>query len=140
MRKKDVMQELPPLPRSELQVAQIVWRLGEATVRDVVDALPDDRELDFWTVQTYLRRLAQKGFLEVQKKGRSNVYSAAVEPQRVIGEVFRDTIDRLFNGEAIPVFQHLIEDRGLSDEEIEQLQTVLNELKVNRTRKSRKKK
>ena len=45
------MPELPPLPKSELEVARIVWNLGEATVRQVMAALPPDRELDFLTVQ-----------------------------------------------------------------------------------------
>lgn len=46
----------PALARSELEIAQVVWELKQATVREVVDALPPERELDFKTVQTYLRR------------------------------------------------------------------------------------
>ena len=102
-----------------------------------MDELPEDRGLDFWTVQTYLRRLAQKGYLKFRKDGRSNVYSAAVDPERVIGAVFADTVQRLFDGEAIPVFQHLIQDRGLTDEEIDHLQSVLDELKSRRRKKRR---
>lgn len=131
------MKNLPPLPRSELEVAQIVWRLENATVRQVLDELPEDRGLDFWTVQTYLRRLAQKGYLKSRKDGRSNVYSAAVDPKRVIREVFEETVQRLFDGEAIPAFQHLIQDRRLTDEEIDHLQSVLEELKFRRRKKRR---
>ena len=59
--------ELPPLPRSELEVARIVWKLKKATVRDVVDVLLPDRPVDFSTVQTYLRRL-ENGFYQ-QNRG-----------------------------------------------------------------------
>ena len=131
------MKNLPPLPRSELEVAQIVWRLENATVRQVLDELPEDRGLDFWTVQTYLRRLAQKGYLKFRKDGRSNVYSAAVDPKRVIRKVFEETVQRLFEGEAIPAFQHLIQDQRLTDEEIDHLQSVLDELKSRRQKKRR---
>jgi predicted transcriptional regulator len=48
------MAKRPALAKSELEIARIVWNLKEATVRQVADALPDDRKLDFWTVQTYL--------------------------------------------------------------------------------------
>ena len=68
------------LARSELEIARIVWNLGEATVREVADALPEERGIDFWTVQTYLRRLKDKGYLKTRRQGRSNVYIPAVEP------------------------------------------------------------
>jgi BlaI family penicillinase repressor len=118
-----------PLPKSELEIARIVWEKGEATVRQVLEALPEDRGLDFWTVQTYLRRLKAKGYLMTRREGRADVYAPRVAPDRVIDEVVGDLLDRLFDGEALPLFQHLIQDRGLSEEEIDRLQRTLNELK-----------
>ena len=118
------------LARSELEVARVVWELGEATVRQVADALPEERGIDFWTVQTYLRRLKDKGYLKTRKQGRSNVYLPAVEPDAVVSEVTDDFINQLFDGEAMPLCQHLIDARGLSDLEIDQLQASLDELKT----------
>lgn len=125
------------LPKSELEVAKIVWELGEATVRQVLEALPEERELDFWTVQTYLRRLEAKGYLRKRRDGRTNVYSPAVRPTKVINEALDDFINRLFDGETVPLFQHLIHDRGLSDDEVNQLQRTLDELKAHK-KKGRK--
>jgi len=123
------MAKRPPLPKSELEIARIVWELGEATVRQVEEALPDERGLDFWTVQTYLRRLKTKGYLKTRREGRTNVYSPRISPDRVVGEMVGDFLNRVFDGEALPLFQHLIQDRGLSDEEIDGLQQTLDELK-----------
>lgn len=123
------MAKLPALPKSELEIARIVWQLGEATVRQVGEALPEDRALDFWTVQTYLRRLKEKGYLKTRREGRTNVYSPRVEPNRVISEVVGDFLGRVFDGDALPLFQHLIRDRGLSDDEVDGLQETLDELK-----------
>lgn len=120
------------LARSELEIARVVWELGEATVRQVADALPEERGIDFWTVQTYLRRLKDKGYLKTRKQGRSNVYLPAVEPDAVVSEVTDDFINQLFDGEAMPLFQHLIDARGLSDSEIDQLQASLDDLKTRR--------
>lgn len=122
------------LPKSELEVAKIVWDLGEATVRQVLEALPAERELDFWTVQTYLRRLEAKGYLQKRREGRNNIYSPAVRPKAVISEALDDFLNRLFDGEALPLFQHLIHDRGLSDDELTELQRSLNELKAQKKR------
>ena len=119
----------PPLAKSELEVARIVWELGEATVREVHEALPEAREVDFWTVQTYLRRLRDKGYLTATRRGQGNVYTPAVQPGTVIGEMTDDFIDRLFDGEALPLVQHLIDARRLSAEDIDRLQRRLDELK-----------
>ena len=123
------MTNRPPLPKSELEIARIVWELKEATVRQVLEALPDDRELDFWTVQTYLRRLKGKGYLKVRREGRNNLYSPQVSSDRVIGEVVGDLLDRVFDGNALPLFHHLIQDHDLTDDQIEELQRTLDELK-----------
>ena len=123
------MPKRPPLAKSELELARIVWRLGEATVRQVLEELPRERGLDFATVQTYLRRLEAKGYLRVSQRGRTNVYSSRVEPDRVVGEVVRDFLDRVFDGQPLPLVQQLISDRDLSDEEIDELQRTLDQLK-----------
>ena len=123
------MTQRPRLAQSELEIAQIVWRLGEARVRDVAEALPPERQLDFWTVQTYLRRLKTKGYLRTRRDGRSNVYSPSVRPDNVVRGLVKDFVDRTFAGQAMPLMQQLIDDRGLSDSEIDSLQAMLNDLK-----------
>jgi|HubBroStandDraft_6_1064221.scaffolds.fasta_scaffold117628_2 BlaI family penicillinase repressor len=124
------MAKRPALAKSELEIARIVWSLGEATVRQVADALPADRQLDFWTVQTYLRRLAAKGYLRTRREGRNNVYRPNVSPSKVVHEVVDDLVSRLFDGEALPLFQHLINERGLSDRDLDELQKTLDEMKA----------
>ena len=131
------MAKQPSLPKSELELVRIVWDLGSAAVREVADALPSDRGLDFFTVQTYLRRLESKGFLSKKKVGRSNVYTAKRQPDKVVGDVLDDMIERLFDGEAMPLLQHLIHDRGLSESEVDQLQATLDQLKGNAKKKRR---
>ncbi|HEY1603407.1 MAG TPA: BlaI/MecI/CopY family transcriptional regulator [Pirellulales bacterium] len=122
------MPKRPVLAKSELEVARIVWELGRATVRQVLDALPDKRGLDFKTVQTYLRRLEAKGYLKTKREGRSNVYRPTVRPGQVIGELMDDLLNRLFDGQVLPLFQHMVNDRGLSRDEMRQLRELLDRL------------
>jgi predicted transcriptional regulator len=123
------MARRPPLPKSELEIVRIVWDLKEATVRQVLDALPADRKVEFWTVQTYLRRLKAKKYLKSRREGRTDIYSPCVSPDRVVSDVVSDFLNRVFDGQTLPLFQHLIHERGLSDDEINRLQETLNELK-----------
>lgn len=120
------MVDRPSLAKSEIEVARIVWRLEKATVRQVLEALPADRGLDFKTVQTYLRRLESKGYLRTRREGRTKVYAPRVGQRHVMRQMIDDFVSRLFDGQALSLVQHLIDDRGLSDDEIRQLRELLN--------------
>ena len=116
------------LSKAELEVARIVWSLGGATVRQVLEALPEDRALDYKTVQTYLRRLEAKGYLRTRRDGKSLHYRPRIRATQVVRETVEDFVKRLFDGEALPLVEHLITDHGLSADEIAKLRKMLNEL------------
>lgn len=122
------MTDRPALSKSEMEVARILWELGKATVREVHEAFPDDREIDFTTVQTYLRRLETKGYARAHLDGRTRVYAPKVKPRTVIRETIDDLVERLFGGEALPLMRHLIEDRGISEDDIAELRSLLDRL------------
>jgi BlaI family transcriptional regulator, penicillinase repressor len=126
------MAERAALSKGEMQVARAVWRLGQATVRQAHEAMPAARRMDFATVQTYLRRLEAKGYVRSSLAGHTRVYAAKVKPTKVIRETVEDLIDRLFGGEALPLMQHLIEDRGVSAAEIGELRRLLDRLEEER--------
>ena len=94
------MTERPALSRGELERARALWDLKHATVREVFETFPQLRGIDFTTVQTYLRRLEKKGYVNVKLDGRTRIYSPRVKPRTVIRETVDDLVDRLFAGEA----------------------------------------
>ncbi|MFO0999017.1 MAG: BlaI/MecI/CopY family transcriptional regulator [Planctomycetaceae bacterium] len=118
----------PGLSKAELEIARIVWELKEAGVRQVFEALPPGRDIDFTTVQTYLRRLEEKGYLNVRLESRSRVYSPKVRPQTVIRETVGEMVDLLFGGETMPLMKHLVEERKFTSNDIEQLRELLDRL------------
>lgn len=118
----------PGLSKGELEVARVVWELKQATVRAVYNALADVRDIDFTTVQTYLRRLEEKGYLNVRLEGRARSYSPKVRPRTVIRETVSDLVDRLFAGDSMPLVRHLVEDSRFTEGEIEQLRQLIDRL------------
>jgi len=126
------MTRRPALSKGEMEVARVVWQLGQATVRQAHEALPVARKMDFATVQTYLRRLEAKGYVRSSLSGHTRVYAPKVQSTMVIRETVEDLIDRLFGGEALPLMQHLIEDRGVSAAEISELRRLLDRLEEER--------
>ena len=121
------MTDRPALSKGEMEVARLLWELGSASVRQVHEALPPGRAVDFTTVQTYLRRLEAKGYAKARLVGRLRIYAPRVKPRTVIRETVDDLIDRLFGGEAMPLMKHLIEDRGISDDDLALLRRLLDE-------------
>ena len=122
------MARRPALSKSEMEAARIVWDLGQATVRQVFEAFPEDRKIDFSTVQTYLRRLQVKGYLHAKRQGRAMVYRPRVRPDEVIRETVDDLVSRLFDGQTIPLLHYLIRDSSISEEEIRKLRKMIDEL------------
>ncbi len=117
----------PDVSKAELEVARIVWQLGGATVRQVLERLPADRKIEYRTVQTYLRRLETKGYLRGKRQGRSIFYAVRVRADRVIRETVTDFVGRLFDGDALPLFEHLISEQGLTGDEIRRLRAMLDQ-------------
>lgn len=124
------MGERPGLSKGEMEVARVLWELGKATVREVHEAFPAERRMDFTTVQTYLRRLETKGYVRATLEGRTRIYSPRVRPQTVIRETLDDLVERLFGGETLPLVRHLIEERGISDADLAELRKILDRGKI----------
>ncbi|QDT34921.1 Methicillin resistance regulatory protein MecI [Thalassoglobus polymorphus] len=118
-----------------MEIARIVWDLQKATVREVLEALPEGRDIDYKTVQTFLRRLEAKGYLTSKRNGRSLVYTAKIRPNQVIRETVKDFVGRLFDGETLPLVEHLIREQGLENDDIHQLRSMLNDLESDNTSK-----
>jgi predicted transcriptional regulator len=111
-----------------MDVARTLWDIGPATVRAVYDALRQQREIDFATVQTYLRRLEAKGYASSHLEGRARIYASKARPRTVIRETVDDLVERLFGGEAMPLVRHLIEDRHLRQQDIAELRKLIDRL------------
>lgn len=122
------MTERPALSKGEMEVARVLWELGRGTVRQIHEAFPARRDIDFATVQTYLRRLEAKGYVTGELEGRTRVYAPKVQPRMVIGQTIDELIDRLFGGEALPLMRHLIEDRGISHADLAELRKLIDKL------------
>jgi predicted transcriptional regulator len=128
----------PALSKGEMEVARIVWQLGRATVRQTHEAMPVERKMDFATVQTYLRRLEAKGYVQSELSGHTRTYAPRVHSSTVIRETVADLVDRLFGGDTLPLMQHLIEHRGVNAQEISQLRRLLDRLEEESNESGRK--
>jgi BlaI family penicillinase repressor len=125
---QSVMAKRPRLSSAELEIAKLVWNAGEVTARDVCEALDPSREIAFSTVQTYLSRLEKKGYVSSRLDGRTKKFKSRAKAQSVIREAVHDFLNKMFDGDAMPLFRQLISEGNPSPEDIEELRELLAEL------------
>ena len=115
------------LTEQELEIMKIVWERETATVRDVYETLLERRKVAYTTVMTMMKILEQKGYLNRKQVDRAYVYKPAQPKNQVIGKMVKDFVNRVFNGSAEPLLVHLIEDRRLTKDEIEEIRRLIGE-------------
>jgi BlaI family transcriptional regulator, penicillinase repressor len=119
------------LTKLELQIMQVVWKLGAGnlkgacSVKEVQEGLP--QQLAYTTVQTMLNILERKGKLKRKLRGRAFVYSATVTEARASRHAVRDLVDRMFGGSADELVMSLIKSRQIDARRIAELSRRLEE-------------
>lgn len=104
---------------------KVVWRAGSCTVRDVYETLLGKRRIAYTSVMTMMNVLERKGHLRKKAAERAFVYTPTAPRERVLGGMVREFVDRVFNGSASPLLQHLIEEEKLSDDDLREIQRLL---------------
>ena len=115
------------LPDSELAVMQAVWECTPPVSRtDLEEILLPRYPMAQTTLLTLLTRLAQKGFLTIEKQGRANYYLPLVSRDAYLADQSRRFVDQLCGG-SISLFASALCDSGLSREELDELRKLLEE-------------
>jgi BlaI family transcriptional regulator, penicillinase repressor len=109
----------------ELDIMNVLWSLGSATVAEVRERLPD--ELAYTTVLTLMRILEQKGHVTHTKQGRAFQYRPAVERAEAGRSMLRRMTDKLFRGSSELLMAELVSDRSVTEEEIRAMRRLLDE-------------
>ncbi|HKW45655.1 MAG TPA: BlaI/MecI/CopY family transcriptional regulator [Candidatus Eremiobacteraceae bacterium] len=117
----------PVLTEVEQQLMEIVWAKRQASVADVVEALPKSRPLAFNTVQTTLRILEDKGFLKHTTAGRAFVYEAAVARDEASRTALRHLLGRFFDDSAELLAQSLLQNQRLTEAELSRIEALVAE-------------
>ncbi len=115
----------PPLSEGQLEIMNVVWERGEATVAEVWSALAAQRRVARNTVQTTMTRLEEKGWLRHRAEGQTFHYRAAVPQQATLGQVVRRLVDTAFAGSAEGLVLALLQSRGISQEEAQRIQALI---------------
>jgi predicted transcriptional regulator len=113
------------LTGTELEMMNILWRLGPCTVSQVQSALRPERELAYTSISTIVRILEQKGFVSSEKAGRGHVYSAAMSKEDYQALSLEQLVSKVFDDTPSLLVQRLLDSRDLSEQELTQIRAML---------------
>lgn len=114
------------LGRLEMQIMNVVWDKGQATVHDVKDVISRGRKPAYSTILTMMRKLEAKGYLSHDVDERTYVYRATISRQTVRQGVIGDLLDRLFEGSPLLLLNSLVEQNRISEEELREIRKLIS--------------
>jgi len=110
----------------ELEFMTQLWDLGEGTVRDILSAMPSDRQLAYTSAATFMRILEEKGFVTSEKLGKSLVYAPRVSKDTYQSRTLKSLSEKLFDDTPASLVARLVDDHDLSDEALSDIRALLD--------------
>lgn len=124
--KRVARRKSPTLTEVELELMDVLWAKGHATVGEIVEALPDER-LAYSSVLTVMRILERKGYVEHEKEGRAFNYRPLVDRQQAQKNVIGYLLKRFFNNSPELLVVNLLEHEELSGAEVKRLKRLIDD-------------
>jgi BlaI family penicillinase repressor len=116
----------------ELQILKVLWRRGEASVREVYEELSETVPIVQNTVQAFLRTMEEKGLVRHRVEGRTFIYSPVPQDQATKQRLVSRVLHRVFDGAIDQLVQSVLSLRQPTTEELEKIETLLQEARSNK--------
>jgi len=114
----------PRLSKAESRILEQYWKLGTASVREVLESLPEDERVAYTTVQTLVYRLEEKGAVRrVRKVGNAQLFEPAIDRSEYRGRLVGDLLE-LFGGSPRQLVSNLIESGAITLKDLKALQNA----------------
>jgi BlaI family transcriptional regulator, penicillinase repressor len=120
-----VVQGPGALSPGQIEVMNVVWDRGKATVAEVWESLSARRKIARNTVQTVMTRLEEKGWLGHEEHGSAFVYFPRRRREATLRSMVANLVDTAFAGSADSLVMALVEGRGVSDAEAARIREVI---------------
>jgi len=110
----------------QLAIIRVLWSSGTASVAEVHAALPEVHRRALTTIATMLSKMEKKGVVRHRTAGRQFVYRATVSESDVKRSMVAELAHRLFEGDYTALVTHLIEEREIAANELDELKARID--------------
>lgn len=108
-----------------MQILPLVWKKGQATVKDVFEVLYDKRGLAYTTIMTVMNRLALKGVLHQDRSRIPYVYTPAVGQDEMVTRLLDHVVNGVLGGQVGPLVSYCLEKGTIEGAEVEALRDLI---------------
>ena len=108
------------LTRAEEQIMQVIWKLGKAFLRDILNEMPNPRPHSN-TVATILKILVDKAFVGIEVFGRTHRYYPLVNKEVYSKGRVKSLVKKYYEGSFSNIVSSMVKENNLSIEELELL-------------------
>ena len=128
------MGRLRPRPTdSELAILTILWERGPSTVRQVHEALADQRDTGYTTTLKLMQIMADKGLVTRNESARTHVYAAMASEEQTQRQLLKDLVDRAFGGSAAALVLQALNAEGASPAELREIRKLIDDYREKRS-------
>jgi len=113
---------------TELEILQLLWKLGPSSVRTLNDELNKTRQVGYTTTLKFLQIMAEKGLVSRIKDGRNHIYSAVVEQKAAQQQLLDKLLNGVFGGSAKKLVMQALGNHQASKAELEEIKKYIEEL------------
>jgi predicted transcriptional regulator len=114
------------LTEVELEFMNRLWDLGQATVRDIQQALGPDRPLAYTSAATIMRILETKDFVTSVRLGKTFVYTPSLSKDAYQSRSLRNLSEKLFDNTPAALVARLVDDADLSSEALDEIRALID--------------
>ena len=113
---------------AELEILDLLWERGQATVREIHEIIDERRKPTLYTtVLKTLRIMNEKGLVERDSANKAHIYRAAHSQSETQKNLVSDLLEKAFRGSALKLVQHVLETKPTSPEELVAIRKLIAE-------------
>lgn len=116
------------LSENEWYIMQVLWEQSPATLRDICEALKETKGWTKHAVSSFLKRMLEKGAISVDGSGKVREYSPVWSREDTIMEETHSILERVYRGDLFLMVSNAVKEQKLSDQEIEELKSLLDQI------------
>ncbi len=114
---------------SELEILQVLWEKGAATVREVHDEISKTKDIGYTTALKLLQIMFEKGLVSRNDSSKTHIYMPAVSREKTQNHLLGKMIDNVFSGSSSQLVMQALGNHKTSKEELDEIQKLLDNLR-----------
>jgi BlaI family penicillinase repressor len=126
----DPMSKLSKPTDSELEILNILWQRGTATVREVHEELAKTKDAGYTTSLKLMQIMFEKGLLTRDASSKTHIYQAAVSKEQTQGQIVKRMIDTVFSGSAMQMVMQALGNHNTNSDELAKIREYLEEMEA----------